>query len=292
MASASAGSPALTSAVAATPAAPALTAPWSTDRRESSNRSRSARAGTGAVSSIRDMTIPFRGDDAVPSNPHQGWLAVGPVGAGNLKSRPAVIAHRSDQDHLYRFHRRANPIFSHAARTRVRAGDTGFPGPTTSLIPAMEESYCTFLDSLVPPASRLVRVPDRCLTELRERGYLVFEGFLGADELAAAQDALWLHYPRPEEYFADPPAHAWLATSQWAGEILRTVAVVEPEPTGLPPLLPTWPSASLVRPTCGSMRRSCGPSTPGPSTTTSATTATSSTTASSCRSALSRARRC
>ncbi len=28
-----------------------------------------------------------------------------------------------------------------------------------------------------------------------------------------------MHYPRPEEYFADPPAHAWLATSQWAGEI-------------------------------------------------------------------------
>jgi hypothetical protein len=62
-------------------------------------------------------------------------------------------------------------------------------------------------------------VPDRCLTELRERGYLVFEGFLGADELAAAQEALWLHFPRPEEYFADPAAYAWLATSQWAGEI-------------------------------------------------------------------------
>jgi hypothetical protein len=62
-----------------------------------------------------------------------------------------------------------------------------------------------------------MRVPDRCLAELRERGYLVFEGFLGADELAAAQEALWLHYPRPEEYFADPAAHAWLATSQWAG---------------------------------------------------------------------------
>ena len=62
-----------------------------------------------------------------------------------------------------------------------------------------------------------MRVPDRCLAELRERGYLVFEGFLGADELAAAQEALWLHYPRPEEYFADPAAPAWLATSQWDG---------------------------------------------------------------------------
>ena len=62
-----------------------------------------------------------------------------------------------------------------------------------------------------------MRVPDRCLVDLRQRGYLVFEGFLEADELAAAQEALWLHYPRPEEYFADPDAHAWLATDQWAG---------------------------------------------------------------------------
>jgi hypothetical protein len=62
-----------------------------------------------------------------------------------------------------------------------------------------------------------MRVPDRCVADLRERGYLVFEGFLEADELTAAQDALWLHYPRPEEYFADPAAHAWLANDQWAG---------------------------------------------------------------------------
>ena len=62
-----------------------------------------------------------------------------------------------------------------------------------------------------------MRVPDRCLADLRDRGFLVFEGFLGADELAAGQDALWLHYPRPEEYFADPAAHAWLASDQWAG---------------------------------------------------------------------------
>ena len=30
---------------------------------------------------------------------------------------------------------------------------------------------------------------------------------------------MWLHYPRPEEYFADPAAHAWLAADQWAGII-------------------------------------------------------------------------
>ena len=62
-------------------------------------------------------------------------------------------------------------------------------------------------------------MPDRCLADLRERGYLLFEGFLGADELAAAREALWLHYPRPEVYFADRAAHAWLATDQWAGEV-------------------------------------------------------------------------
>ena len=33
------------------------------------------------------------------------------------------------------------------------------------------------------------------------------------------RDALWLHYPRPEEYFADPAAYTWLATSQFAGII-------------------------------------------------------------------------
>jgi hypothetical protein len=62
-----------------------------------------------------------------------------------------------------------------------------------------------------------MRVPDRCVADLRDQGYLVFEGFLDSDELEAAQEGLWLHYPRPEEFFANPAAHAWLATDQWAG---------------------------------------------------------------------------
>lgn len=62
-----------------------------------------------------------------------------------------------------------------------------------------------------------MRVPERCVTDLGEQGYTVFEGFLEADEVAAAQEALWLHYPRPEEYFADPDAHAWLDRDQWSG---------------------------------------------------------------------------
>lgn len=47
----------------------------------------------------------------------------------------------------------------------------------------------------------------------------MFEGFLGAEELAAAQEALWLHYPRPEEYFADPASHASLVNGQFSGNL-------------------------------------------------------------------------
>ena len=47
-----------------------------------------------------------------------------------------------------------------------------------------------------------MKVPDRNLHEVREQGFTIVEGFLAQDELKAAQEALWLHYPRPEEYFA------------------------------------------------------------------------------------------
>ncbi len=62
-----------------------------------------------------------------------------------------------------------------------------------------------------------MRVPDAALDELRTQGYSLMEGFLGADEFAAAQAALWLHFPRPDEYFADPGAHDTFAASQFAG---------------------------------------------------------------------------
>jgi ectoine hydroxylase-related dioxygenase (phytanoyl-CoA dioxygenase family) len=62
-----------------------------------------------------------------------------------------------------------------------------------------------------------VRVSNAALDEVRQRGYVVIEGFLGRDELTAAQDALWLHYPRPEVYFADPAAHEEYASSKFAG---------------------------------------------------------------------------
>src|SRR5580692_10314605 len=62
-----------------------------------------------------------------------------------------------------------------------------------------------------------MRVPDATLAEVRQRGFALVEGFLRDDELAAAQEALWLHFPRPQEYFADPPAFARYAASQFAG---------------------------------------------------------------------------
>ena len=64
---------------------------------------------------------------------------------------------------------------------------------------------------------RAVRVPDAALDEVREHGFTLVEGFLRPDELRAAQDALWLHYPKPEEYFADPQQHARFASTQFAG---------------------------------------------------------------------------
>jgi hypothetical protein len=62
-----------------------------------------------------------------------------------------------------------------------------------------------------------MRVSDATLAEVRERGFSLMEGFLGPEELAAAQDALWKHFPRPEEYFADPDRFAGYAASQFAG---------------------------------------------------------------------------
>lgn len=62
-----------------------------------------------------------------------------------------------------------------------------------------------------------MRVPDRNLDELREQGFTIVPGFLAPEELSAAREALWLYYPRPEEYFADPSAHQEYADGQFAG---------------------------------------------------------------------------
>jgi len=64
---------------------------------------------------------------------------------------------------------------------------------------------------------RPVRVSDATLDEVRDRGFALVEGFLAADELRAAQQALWLHFPKPEEYFAEPTRYCQYAGSQFAG---------------------------------------------------------------------------
>jgi hypothetical protein len=62
-----------------------------------------------------------------------------------------------------------------------------------------------------------MRVSDATLAEVRECGFSIMEGFLGPEELAAAREALWLHFPRPEDYFADPDRFERYGASQFAG---------------------------------------------------------------------------
>ena len=62
-----------------------------------------------------------------------------------------------------------------------------------------------------------MRIPDAKLAEVWDRGFTVVEGFLDADTLSAAQDALWEIYPRPEAYFAEPEAFPEFGKSQFAG---------------------------------------------------------------------------
>lgn len=63
----------------------------------------------------------------------------------------------------------------------------------------------------------MTRVPDSALQEVRDQGFSVVEGFLSDEDLASAQDALWSHFPRPDEYFADPAAHPRFDVSAFAG---------------------------------------------------------------------------
>ncbi|MGH9016458.1 MAG: phytanoyl-CoA dioxygenase family protein [Acidimicrobiales bacterium] len=62
-----------------------------------------------------------------------------------------------------------------------------------------------------------MRLSDATLDEIGHRGFALVEGFLAPGELRAAQDALRLHFPATEEYFADPSAHGRFADGQFAG---------------------------------------------------------------------------
>ncbi len=52
---------------------------------------------------------------------------------------------------------------------------------------------------------------------MHEGGFSLVEGFLTPDELRAAQQALWLHFPKPEEYFADRSRYPEYNGDQFGG---------------------------------------------------------------------------
>ncbi len=62
-----------------------------------------------------------------------------------------------------------------------------------------------------------MRISDASLDEVRDRGFCLIEGFLSPDELDTAQQALWLHFPKPEEFFADPSEPAYIRQCRDAG---------------------------------------------------------------------------
>ncbi len=62
-----------------------------------------------------------------------------------------------------------------------------------------------------------MRLTDAQLAQVWDRGFAVVEGFLDPETLAAAQEAMWDYYPRPDAYFADPQAYPKFAASQFAG---------------------------------------------------------------------------
>lgn len=62
-----------------------------------------------------------------------------------------------------------------------------------------------------------MRVPDHHIEEFHRQGFTIVPGFLADDELAAAREALWRIYPRPETFFADPSAYTALTETPFAG---------------------------------------------------------------------------
>jgi Phytanoyl-CoA dioxygenase (PhyH) len=62
-----------------------------------------------------------------------------------------------------------------------------------------------------------MRVPDRNLAEVWDQGFTIVENFLDADTLAAAREAMWEIYPKPEDYFRAPEEHSKLVSSQFGG---------------------------------------------------------------------------
>lgn len=62
-----------------------------------------------------------------------------------------------------------------------------------------------------------MRVPEQNLAEVWDQGFTIVENFLDPETLAAARQALWEIYPRPEDYFRAPDEYPEFSRGQFAG---------------------------------------------------------------------------
>lgn len=62
-----------------------------------------------------------------------------------------------------------------------------------------------------------MRLNDEQLAQYHDQGFLALPGFISGEVLTAAKAALSIHYPAPEEYFAQPDRFESLSKSQFAG---------------------------------------------------------------------------
>ena len=62
-----------------------------------------------------------------------------------------------------------------------------------------------------------MHISDDVLAAVRSDGYAVMEGFLAADEVAAARAGLFDEFPQPDDYFAEPQKYRHLVKHQFAG---------------------------------------------------------------------------
>jgi hypothetical protein len=62
-----------------------------------------------------------------------------------------------------------------------------------------------------------MRIPDKNIAEIWDKGFTVVENFLDAETLKGAQEALWGIYPKPADFFANEDIRAKFTRSQFSG---------------------------------------------------------------------------
>lgn len=62
-----------------------------------------------------------------------------------------------------------------------------------------------------------MHIGDEVLDRVRTEGFAVVEGFLSAEELAAARAGLFAEFPTHDQYFAEPERHAHVVAHHFAG---------------------------------------------------------------------------